>query len=105
MLTLICRLIQSGESEGKEKEVGAFIESFLKELRHQVELGQRATEPDYLLFQRTVNANTRMGARIRQEFLLRRLLAFDPVFVDMFDAAAVAESARPLPRTAKTRIY
>ena len=92
VLTLICRLIQSGGSAGKEKQVASFFDSFLKELGHQVELGQRATEPDYLLFQRTVNANIRTGARIRQEFLLRKLLEFDPAFVDMFDAAAVAAS-------------
>ena len=92
VLTLICRLIQSGKSAGRDKQVASFIDSFLKELGHQVELGQRTSEPDYLLFQRTVNANIRSGARIRQEFLVRKLLAFDPVFIDMFDAAAVAES-------------
>jgi hypothetical protein len=92
VLTLICRLIQSGKSAGAEKQIGNFGEIFLKELGHQVELRQRATEPDYLAFQRSINANVRSGARIRQEFLLRKLLAFDPAFIDMFDATVVSES-------------
>ena len=93
VLTLICRLIQSGKATGKEKAIARFVENFLKELSRQVELGQRSTEPDYLVFQRTVNANIRTGARVRQEFLLRKLLAADPAFIEMFDAATVAESS------------
>ena len=90
-LTLVCRLIQSGEASGKEEEVAQFFERFLDELRRQVELGQRATAPEYLGFQRSVNANLRTGARLRQEFLLRKLLGYNPLFVEMFDAAAVSE--------------
>jgi hypothetical protein len=55
-------------------------------------LGQAATDHEYLRFQRTVNANVRSGARIRQEVLLRKLLAYDPALADMFDPVAVAES-------------
>ena len=92
VVSLICRLIQSGNAVGKEKVVAGFVEDFLKELNRQVELGQRSTEPDYLEFQGTVSANIRTGARVRQGFLLRKLLASDPAFIEMFDAAAVAES-------------
>ena len=92
LVTLVCRLIQSGKAAGHEKKVAGFFEHFLKELSRQVELGQRATEPEYLQFQRTVNANTRSGARIRQEILLRKLLAYDPNFAERLDSAAVAES-------------
>jgi hypothetical protein len=91
-LSLVCRLIQSGKATGKEKEVAQFFEEFLKELSRQVELGQRATEAEFLHFQRTVNANLRTGARVRQAFLLCRLLAHNPLFVEMFDGTAVAES-------------
>ena len=49
-----------------------FVEHFLKELKTQVELGQAATDYDYIRFQRTVNANVKAGPRIRQEILLRK---------------------------------
>lgn len=92
LLTLVCRLIQPGKAAGKEKRVAEFFERFLSDLSKQVELGQRATEPEFQQFQRTVSANVRTGARIRQELLLRRLLAFDPISVELFGATAVAES-------------
>lgn len=92
LLTLVSRLIQSGRASGKEEDVAAFFSSFMKELNRQVELGQRATDPEYLRFQRTVNANVRSGAKIRQEILLRKLLAYDPSFAEMLDPAMAAES-------------
>jgi len=92
LLTLVCRLIQSGKTAAHEKRVRKFFVGFLQELNKQVELGQRATDPDYLEFQRTVNANIKGGARVRQEILLRKLLSTDPAFVEMFDPAAVVET-------------
>lgn len=92
VLTLICRLVQSGKALDKEKAVACFVREFLAELGRQVEKGQRSTDPDYTEFQRTVNANIKTGARIRQEILLRKLLAADPAFIEMLDAAAVAET-------------
>lgn len=92
LLILVCRLIQSPKAQGQEKRVAGFFVEFLKELNKQVEMGQRATDIDYLEFQRTVNANIKSGARIRHEILLRKLLAFDPTFVEMLDPAAIAES-------------
>ncbi len=92
LLTLVCRLIQSGKTGGHEERLRKFFVSFLDELNKQVELGQQATDHDYLDFQRTVNANIKGGARVRQEVLLRKLLAADPAFVEMFDPAAVVES-------------
>lgn len=92
LLTLIARLIQSGRASGKEAEVATFFSDFMKELNRQVELGQRATDPEYLRFQRTVSANVRTGARTRQEILLRKLLAYDPSFAEMLDPAVAAES-------------
>ncbi len=91
LLTLVCRLIQSGKAVGYKRKVAEFFEKFLKELNRQVELGQEATDPDYLRFQRTINANIKAGSRIRQEILLRKLLVFDPTFAEMLDPAAIAE--------------
>lgn len=92
LLTLVCRLIQSGRAQGYEKRVREFFVKFLEELNRQVELGQQATDHDYLKFQSTVNANIRGGARIRQEILLRKLLATAPTFADILDPAVISES-------------
>lgn len=92
LLTLVCRLIQSPQSKGQEERVRKFFVGFLGELNKQVELGQRATDLDYLEFQRTVNANIKDGPRIRQQVLLRKLLATDPAVADMLDPTAVMES-------------
>lgn len=92
LLILINRLIQSGDAGGKEEKVARFFSNFLGELNQQVELGQAATDLEYLRFQRTVSANVRGGAKTRQEILLRKLLAYDPLFAEILDPAAVAES-------------
>lgn len=91
-LTLVCRLIQSPGSTGQERHVADFFLEFLKELNRQVELGQDATDSDYLEFQRTVNANIKSGAKTRQEILLRKLLARDPLSYHMLEPTAIAES-------------
>ncbi len=90
--TLACRLVATGRAGEYEKQFLPFFEHFMKELAHQVELGQAATDLDYLKFQRSVNANVKTGARTRHEILLRKLFAFDPSVADMFDASTVAES-------------
>ncbi len=92
LLTLICRLIQSGKTNGHEERVREFFVKFLEALNKQVELGQQATDLEYLVFQRTVNANIKGGARIRQQILLSKLLARDPAFYEMLDPAAVVEA-------------
>ena len=95
LLTLACRLVQSGRAKGHEKELATFFVSFLRELARQIELGRRSTDPDYLAFQRTVNANIKSGPRIRQEILLRKLLSAHPTFVNVFDPVTLAESGLP----------
>lgn len=92
LLTLVCRLVQSTKAQDQEKRVANFFVHFLKELNKQVEMGQRATDTDYLEFQRTVNANIKEGAHVRHEILLRKLLAFEPTFIEILDPAAIAES-------------
>jgi hypothetical protein len=90
--TLTARLLATGKTKGHEARLRDFFESFVKELSRQVELGQQATDLEYIQFQRTVNANVRRGARTRQEILLRKLMMFDSSFVDLLDPAAIAES-------------
>lgn len=92
LLTLICRVQRSKKSAGREDTIATFMVDFLLQLNRQVELGQNATDTDFLAFQRTVSANVKSGARTRQEILLRKLLAYEPAFVDAFDAAALAET-------------
>lgn len=90
--TLTARIVSTGSAKGYESRLRDFFDSFLNEPSRQVELGQGATDSDYIRFQRTVNANVKSGARTRQEILLRKLLMFDPAFVDLFDPTVVAES-------------
>ena len=92
LLSLVCRLTQSGKVVDHEQGVSKFFLGFLDQLNRQVELGQRATDPEFLEFQRTVNANIKEGARVRQQVLLRKLLASNPGFAEIFDPAVVVES-------------
>ena len=92
LITLASRLISSGKTDGHETALANFIEKFMDELSHQVELGQRATDSDYLAFQRTVTANVRTGPKTRQEILLRKLLASEPSFSTLLDPTSIAES-------------
>jgi len=55
-------------------------------------LGQQATDPDFLEFQRTINANIKDGPRIRQRILLRKLFTEDPGFSRFLDSAMIADA-------------
>jgi hypothetical protein len=92
LITLTCKLIQTGQSTGHEQEVLKFFKDFTDELGKQIELGQAATDSDYLTFQRSVNANVKGGARIRHQILLRKLFTLAPGLADIFDPSIVAES-------------
>lgn len=91
--TLAARILQMGNNKGTETRLRKFFEFFSAELSRQVTLGQQATDPEYLIFQKTVNANVRRSAQTRNEILLRKLLVFDPRFADIFGVSLVAESA------------
>jgi hypothetical protein len=93
LVTLAGRLVASGKTDGHESAFAAFFNIFMQELSHQVELGQFATDPDYLAFQRTVSANVRSGARTRLEIMLRKLLVHDPRFGALLTGADIADSA------------
>lgn len=68
------------------------MKQFIVEYTKQVELGIKATDVDYVLFQRTINANVRGAAKIRHGILLRKLLRSDPSFVELLDPTVVVES-------------
>ena len=95
LLTFACRIVETGQAESLERKVAAFIAHFLNELTKQVELGQVATDYDYIRFQKTINANVRAGARIRHEILLRKAFMYDPALADVFDPTSVAASGIP----------
>jgi hypothetical protein len=92
LVTLVCKVVSSGRSQGIEAPLRKFINSFMKELAHQVELGQNATDTDYLTFQQSINANVRGGSKTRQEILLRKLFKIAPELANIFDPSVIAES-------------
>jgi hypothetical protein len=92
VITFTCRLIDTGKAKGLEKRTATFIRLFLKELSRQVELGQGATDYDFIRFQKSVNANVKAGPRIRHEILMRKAMIYDPILADAFDAIAISSS-------------
>lgn len=93
VVTLTCRLFEADMTADQMPVVRAFIEDFSQELLKQVELGQAATDSDYLAFQRTVNANVRSGAKQRHAILLRKLLARKPdLFSDILHSEQLTGS-------------
>jgi len=92
LITLTCKLISTGRSNGLESAIRKFFEAFASELGRQIEMGQAASDSDYLTFQRSVNANVKGGARTRHEILLRKLFRLSPLIADVFDPSIVAES-------------
>lgn len=92
LISLTCKLVATGKAYGLEPRVRHFFETFAAELARQVELGQSATDSDYIVFQRSVSANVRGGAKMRHEILLRKLFLLAPEIADAFDPSIVAES-------------
>jgi hypothetical protein len=48
LLTLTCKLIATGRSKGHERAIREFFENFTAELADQIEMGQGASDSDYL---------------------------------------------------------
>lgn len=92
IVTLACRLVSTEKTDGLENTFYSFVKEFMKELSHQVELGQKATDEDYINFQKSVAANIRSGTERRHEILLRKLLAFDAKFTHALGSEAIVES-------------
>jgi hypothetical protein len=87
-----CRLVVTGNSTGLEKNFAGFVQHFMSELSHQVELGQAASDYDFIRFQKSINANVKAGARTRQEILLRKTFMHDLDIAAAFDSSALLES-------------
>jgi len=88
VITLVCHLREAGLTAEQGEMLRDFIVFFLGELNRQVELGQKATDSDFLDFQRTVNANVKTGARTRQTILLRKLFQRHPQFFSALSQSA-----------------
>jgi hypothetical protein len=88
-ITLAYWIVESGRAHGTGKRFHSFVENFGSELARQVELGQDATDSDYLEFQRTLSANVKAGAKIRNEILIRKLLLFDLTWIDVLGSTAL----------------
>jgi hypothetical protein len=92
IITLASRIVATERGAGQEAAFRKFIERFISELTKQVELGLNATDPDYVAFQRSVNANVREGAKTRHEILLRKMFRANPKLASIFDPSMVAEA-------------
>jgi uncharacterized protein DUF262 len=92
LVTLTCKIVATGRSSGHEAQLRKFFETFMAELAEQVEMGQSATDSDYVTFQRSVSANVKGGAKTRQEILLRKLFRIAPDLAEVFDPSVIAES-------------
>jgi hypothetical protein len=92
VISLSCRLVATGNSAGLEKKFASFVQNFMSQLSHQVELGQAAINYDFIRFQKSINANVKAAARTRQEILLRKAFMHDPGLAAAFDPSALVES-------------
>lgn len=90
--TLVLSMTSVRTARRRAADLGTFVDFFLDELAHQIELGQEATDTDFIEFQKTVNANVKTGPRTRQNILLRKLLVHDPTFTDLFESESIAGS-------------
>lgn len=95
LITLALYLNKTKKMIGCEKQFKDFFENFMKELSHQVELGHDATDVDYLDFQRTINSNTRFGAKIRHKLLLKKLVIYNPEFIQLINNDLVIDGTIP----------
>ena len=90
--TLACRLVATGKSPGLESKFAAFVRQFMKDLATQIELGQAATDMDFVRFQKSISANVKAGAKTRHEILLRKAFVHDLALAAAFDPTALNES-------------
>jgi uncharacterized protein DUF262 len=92
IVTLAARVVESGNSDSTQRDFHLFVEDFGAELARQVELGQRATDMDFLEFQRTLSANVKAGPKLRHEVLLRKLLLFDSSWAETLGTGPLASA-------------
>ena len=82
--TFVSGMTSTETAKRRAADLKAFVDFFMDELARQVELGQEATDEDFIQFQKTVNANVKSGPQTRQNILLRKLIVYDPSFTDLF---------------------
>lgn len=92
LITLGCRIVENSPKAELNPVLASFVNEFLEQLSRQVELGQAATDFDFIRFQRSINANVRAGSKVRQEVLLRKAFLFDPRIAEIFSAASISSS-------------
>lgn len=92
LMTFACRIVETSRGSALPEAIAKFTRFFLDELTRQVELGQSATDYDFIRFQKSINANVKAGARTRHEILLRKAFLNDPALADAFDPSAVSAS-------------
>ncbi|CAM3998984.1 DUF262 domain-containing protein [Corallococcus exiguus] len=92
IFTLAATLVSAGKAVGHETVFSSFAEAFTEELSKQVELGVKATDRDYLEFQKTINANIKSGPEARQRILTKKLLTKNPELASAFGATAIAKT-------------
>ena len=90
--TFVLSMTSLESAELRARDLMKFIDFFLEELGRQVELGHDATDKDFILFQRTINANVKSGPQMRQDILVRKLIMRDPTFQDLFTSESMAKS-------------
>ena len=91
-ITLICQLQLSNALKGKGTVISAFADQFVRGLANEVEKGREATDTDYIIFQKSVNANVSSGPAIRHKVFLRKLFQFDPDILDLIGDQIVASA-------------
>lgn len=92
LINLAARLVEHVAAPTNHGSFGKFAQHFSDELAEQIELGQDATDQDYLAYQRTVNANVKSGPLRRHQILIRKLFLFDPSFTASFSKAEFSGS-------------
>ena len=92
LLTLTCLLVSTKKQVGLEKKFVEFTRWFLSELGNQIELGQKATDYDFVKFQKSINANVKSGAHTRHEVLLRKAILHSNELAEAFGSNAIAMS-------------
>jgi hypothetical protein len=83
---LVSKVQDTGELRKMEKRLGDFFEKFSKDLRAEVEKGQKATDTDLIEYQLAVSYATseRESIEKRNEVLIKKLILFDPSFAHSF---------------------
>lgn len=92
VITLACKFVASRRASGLEKHFAKFVTWFLDELAKQVELGQKATDYDFIVFQKSINANVKAGARTRHEIMFRKALMYSVEMSQLFSSTEIATS-------------